>query len=94
MFLLLVLLWSMFYGLLIGLIKSVPSFNLGRFWLFETYPVINFKVNRTLAFLPFGVENTRLVGALISMGTEVVALGLGQVLGQTIAAVAIEIIQR
>lgn len=32
-------------------------------------------------FRPFGVEGALFVGALVGVGTEVVALGLGEVLG-------------
>lgn len=43
---------------------------------------------------PLRVENTRLVDAFVGVGTKVVPLGLGEVLRQAIATIAIKIVQR
>src|SRR5688500_1742605 len=46
---------------------------------------------RRLAGGPVGVEHARLVGPLVRVGAEEVALGLDQVRGQPLAAVAVEV---
>lgn len=45
---------------------------------------------------PFGVGEfaSGFVGALVGVGSKIVTLGLGEVLGQAVAAVAVEVVER
>src|SRR5512134_858520 len=47
-----------------------------------------------LLWLPFSMKDTFSIYSAVCMGTEVIALGLGQIRGKAVAAIGIEVGQR